>query len=145
MTTLPVNKKHLFKAFLAFYFLFFSVSPLTYTLSGRQAPEDACAAERTSPGITSAPLLPGASFAERHSFPEGAPLASRKTGVLITKKKAVAPEDSSEKISHFAAVSVPGNNVGQPLSLTAGCCPRDLREINTGFNPLFAGNSPPAV
>ncbi len=145
MTTVPVTKKQLFKAFLAFYFLFFSVSPLTYAPSGKQVSENACVVERNPTSITSASLLPVASFAERESTPEEAPLADRKTGVLIKKKNAVAPEDSSHRISHCAAVSAPGNDFGKPLSLIARCFPRDTRGINKGFNPLFAGNSPPAV
>ncbi len=142
MTNLPADKKQFFKVFLAFYFLFFSISPLTYAFSDGQAPENAYAAGKNAPCLKSA-LSFRASFAERQAA-EGTPHANGKTDVLVKKKRAVAPEDPSEKISYLATASVPRNNFCKPSAPTARCISKNVLEINKGFNPLLAGNSPPA-
>ncbi len=147
MMTLPVNnKEQFFKLFLAFYFLFFSISPLTYALSDKQVPEIIYATIKKSPGIKSVHPLLRALFTEKRASAGETPHADGKTPILVKKKRAIVPEDSSEKISLFTNTSVP-NDFYTPLAPTASrlnVTSENIPEIK-GFNPLYAGNSPPSV
>ncbi len=148
MLAVPVNKKQFFKLFLAFYFLFFSISPLTYALSAKQVPEIIYATVKKSPSIKNVHLLLWASFVERRSSAEETPHTNGKTSVLVKKKRAIAPDDSSEKLSLFRHTSVPKNDFSDPLAPTAyrsTVTPENILEIHKGFNPLYAGNAPPSV
>ncbi len=148
MMTLPVNKKQFFKLFLAFYFLFFSISPLTYALSDKQVPEIIYATVKKSPSIKSVHLLPWASVTERRSSAEETSHANGKTRVLVKKHRAIVPEDSSEKISLFTYTSVPTSDFYTPLAPTSyslNVTSENTLKPNKGFNPLYAGNSPPSV
>ncbi len=145
MTVLPVNKKHLFKIFLAFYFLFFSISPLTYTLADRQMSENEQVIENNTMSLNNSLLLPGSCFVERQSSPDETRHAKGKTDVLVKKKRGLTTENPTEKIFYFATASAPRNNFYNPSALTLHAFSKNILEINKGFNPLLAGNSPPAV
>lgn len=148
MMALAVHKKQFFKLFLAFYFLFFSISPLVYALSDKQVPEIIYAAVKKSPSIKSVHLLLWASFTGTRSSPEETPHTKGKTSVLVKKKRALAPEDSLEKLSLFKNTSVPKSDFSGPLAPTAyslDVTPENILEIHKGFDPLYAGNSPPSV
>ncbi len=145
MAALPVNKKHTFKLLVACYFLFFSIFPLTYALSEKQAPESIAAAAAKSPALKPVDRAVQASLAEPQSSAEATPHADRNARVPVKKKKAVTPEDLSEKIAFFTAALVPTSYFCDPLDSTVRCLPEKHPQIHKGFNPLFAGNSPPSV
>ncbi len=148
MMTLPNKKKHSFKLFLAFYFLFFSVSPLTYAFSNKQAPEIIYSTVQKSPSIRTVHLLPSASSPERRSAADETPHADQKTRVLVKKKRAIASEDPFERISLFPTTSAQKNDFRDPSAPTAArlnITPEHIVDISKGFDPLFAGNSPPSA
>ncbi len=149
MMTLPVDKKQFFKLLLAFYFLFFSISPLTYALSDKQALEVINATvQKSQSSIKSVHLPIRASVTERRSSPEETPYTKGKTPVLVKKKRAIVPEDPTEKISSSLSTSAPKNDVSTslaPMACRSNGTTENILEINKGFNPLYAGNSPPVV
>jgi len=147
MMTLSVDKKIYFKLILAVYFLVYSISPLTYTLSDRQASERSFATQKESSSITSAHILLWEFFIERLSSLEENSHNDGNDSVLIKKKRALAPEDASGKLLLLKNASVP-KDVHEPLApitYSLNVVPDDIPGIYEGFNPLYAGNSPPSV
>jgi hypothetical protein len=145
MAALPVHKRRAFKLLVACYFLLFSISPLTYALPAKQAPESKCAAVKKTPALQSVDPSVKASLSYPQSSAETNPHADRNSRVPIKKKRAVTPEDFSEKIALFTAVPVPTGCFCDPSASTIRCLPEKRPDINKGFNPLFAGNSPPSA
>jgi hypothetical protein len=146
MMTLTADKKQFFKLFLVFYFLVYSVSPLTYTLSDKPVPESSYATTKKSSNIKSVHILLWEFFTKRPSSPEETSHNNGNASILIKEKRAIAPENASEKISLFKNMSVP-EGFYNPLAPATyiNVLPENIPGIDKGFNPLYAGNSPPSV
>ena len=146
MTLIPHNK-HFFKLLLVIYFLAYSISPLTYTLSHKQASEHICAPDKESSGIKSAQILLWESFMERLSSLEENPHSNGDASILIKKKRALAPENVSAKLFLLKNTPAPKDFCKPPVPMAYGSnvIPANVLDICKGFNPLYAGNSPPSV
>ncbi|MDA8422103.1 MAG: hypothetical protein M0Z89_02080, partial [Nitrospiraceae bacterium] len=66
---------------------------------------------------------------------------------FLKEKRAIAPENASEKLSLFKNMSVPEGfyNPLAPTTYSLNVLPENILGIYKGFNPLYAGNSPPSV
>lgn len=148
MTTFSAGKINYFKLTLALYFLVYSIVPLTYTLSDRQAPERSTATQKEASPIISAHLLVQREFsAERLSSPEENRHSDGNDSVLIKKKRALAPENASEKLFLFknTSASNDAHDLLAPASYRFNVAPDTIPGRYTGFNSLYAGNSPPSA
>ena len=147
MMTLTVDKKQFFKLFLVIYFLVYSISPLTYTLSDKQVPESIYVTHKQSSSIKSVHILLWEFFTKRLSSPEENSHSNGNASILIKEKRAIAPENASEKLSLFKNMSVPEGfcNPLAPTTYGLSVLPENILGIYKGFNPLYAGNSPPSV
>jgi len=145
--TLIVDKKQVFKLLLVIYFLVYSISPLTYTLYDKQVREGIYSTDKNPSSISSIHILLWEFFIERLSSIEE---NSRNTGnasILVKKKRAIIPESVSGKLSLFKNASVPQDsyNLLAPTTYSFNVLPENILNIYKGFNPLYAGNSPPSV
>jgi hypothetical protein len=147
MMTLTVDKKQYFKLLLVIYFLVYSISPLTYTLSDKQEPESAYATNKKSSNIKSDQLLLREFFIERLSSTEENSHNNGNASILIKKKRAIVPENASGKLSLFKNASVleDFNEPLAPAAYSLNVLSENIVGIYKGFNPLYAGNSPPSV
>ena len=145
--TFTEEKKHTFKLLLVIYFLLYSISPLTYTLSDKQIPESIHATNRKSSSIKNVHILLWEFFIERLSSPEENPRSPGQASILIKKKRALAPEDASGKLALFKNTSVPKACYKPlaPSTYSLNILPTNIPGLYKGFNPLYAGNSPPSV
>jgi len=147
MMTLTVDKKQYLKLFLVIYFLVYSISPLTYTLSDKQVSESDYATNKKSSNIKSDQLLLPEFFIERVSSTEENAHNNRNASIIIKKKRAIVPENASGKLSLFKNTSVL-EGFYDPLAPTIyslNILPENILSIYKGFNPLYAGNSPPSI
>jgi hypothetical protein len=147
MMTLTVDKKQFFKLLLVIYFLVYSIFPLTYTLSDRQVSESVYATNKKSSNIKSDHILLRELFIERLSFTEENSHNNGNASILIKKKRAIVPENTSGKLSLFKNTSVleDFNDPLAPTTYSLNILPENILSIYKGFNPLYAGNSPPSV
>ncbi len=145
--TSTVDKKQFFKLLLVFYFLVYSISPLTYTLSDKQVPESVYATNKKSSIIKSDHILLREFFIERLSSTEENSHNNGNVSILIKKKRAIVPEKASGKLSLFKNTSVPEDFYDSlaPTTYSLNVLPENILRIYRGFNPLYAGNSPPSV
>jgi hypothetical protein len=149
MMTFTEAKKQIFRILLAIYFFVFSTSPLTYTLSHKQVPENIYATNNESSSIKSVHLLPWEFLIERLSS-----LTLKEnlhndgnTRILIKIKRAIASEKASYKLFLFKNASAPKECCDPLVSST---CSLNIRSANfpgiyKGFNPIYTGHSPPSV
>jgi uncharacterized membrane protein len=146
MITLTVDKKQFFKLFLVIYFLVYSISPLTYTLSDKQVPVSIYATNNKSSSIKSVHILLWEFFIERLSSTEENSHNNGNASILIKKKRALAPENDSGKLSSSKNTSVLEDfyNPLAPTTYSLNVLPENILCIYKGFNPLYSGNSPPA-
>jgi hypothetical protein len=144
--TFTINNKQFSKLLLVIYFLAYSISPLTYTLSDNQVHKSIYATNKESSNIKSVHIWLWEFFIDRLSSEEN----SHNNGtasILIKKKRAIAPENDSGKLSLFKNTSVP-KYFYNPLVLTihsSNVLLENILGISKGFNPVYAGNSPPTV
>jgi len=141
------HKKQFSRLLLVIYFLAYSISPITYTLSAKQVPEHIYATNQESSSIKSIHILLWEFFIEKLSSVEENPHDDGNASILIKKKRALAPEDASDKLSLFKNASVPKgcHNPLAPATYSLHVLPANTCGIYKGFNPLYAGNSPPLV
>lgn len=147
MMIFTLHRKKIFKLFLVIYFLVYSISPLTYTLSAKPAPESSYATNKNSSTIKSVQILLWEFFTKRLSSPEENSHNNGIASILIKEKRAIAPENASEKLSLSRNMSVP-EGFCDPLAPTTygvSVLPENILGMYQGFNPLYAGNSPPSV
>lgn len=145
--TLTADKNQLFKLLLAAYFLVSSISPLTYTLSNRQVTESIQATNNNASGIKNVRKLLCEFFTERLSFTEENPHNNASAFILVKKISALTPENASEEFPLFKHTSVPEDfhKPSAPTVYSLNDSPGNIFGIYKGFNPLYAGNSPPSV
>jgi len=145
--TFCVDKNRFFKLLLVIYFLAYSISPLTYTLSDKQVPKSVYSTNKDSSSIKSVHILLWEFFIERLSSWEENSHNDGKASILIKKKRALAPEDASGKLSLFKNTSVPKDsyNPSAPTTYGLNVLSANIPGIYNGFNPIYAGNSPPSV
>jgi hypothetical protein len=147
MTTFSENKKRVFKLLLAAYFLVYSISPLTYTFLNKPVHEGIYATHNGSPGIINIHILLWESIIDSLSALEENPHSAGDVSILIKKKRALAPENATRKLSSYKNASMPQDFV-DPLALAAVSINSrsDLFPvIYKGFNPVYAGHSPPTA
>jgi len=147
MMPITIEKKQFFKLLLVIYFLAYSISPLTYTLSDKQVSQRIHATNKESSNIKSVHILLWEFFIERLTSMEENSHNDGNASVLIKKKRALAPENESEKLYLFKNTSVPKDSYN-PLAPTRYCLnvlPINILGIYNAVNPLYAGNSPPTV
>ena len=145
--TFTEHKKQLSRLLLVIYFLAYSISPITYTLADNQVPAHIYATNKGSSSIRSFHILLWEFFTEKLSSPEESSHDDGNASILIKKKRALAPEDASEKLALFKNTSVP-KDCYTPLAPTTcrlHALPANTYGMYNGFNPLYAGNSPPSV
>lgn len=141
------DKNRFFKLLLVIYFLAYSISPLTYTLSDKQVPRSVYSTNKESASVKSVHILLWEFFIEKLSSMEENSHNDRNASILIKKKRALAPENASGKLSSFKNASVPKDcyNPLAPTTYSLNVLPANILGIYKGFNPLYAGNSPPSV
>jgi hypothetical protein len=147
MMPFTVDKKHFFKLLLVIYFLVYSISPLTYTRSNKQVPEHIYATNKESSSIKSVQILVWEFFLEGPSSIEETSHTDGNASILIKKKRALAPENASNKLFFSNNMSVPKDcyNPFATTSYSLKVLPANILGIYRGFNPLYAGNSPPTA
>ncbi len=147
MMILTLHRKKILKLFLVIYFLVYSISPLTYTLSAKPIPESSYATNKNSSTIKSVQILLWEFFTKRLSSPEENSRNNGNASILIKEKRAIAPENASEKLSLSKNMSVPEGfyNPLEPTTYSLNVLPENSLTVYKGFNPLYAGNSPPSV
>jgi hypothetical protein len=140
-------KKQFSRLLLVIYFLAYSISPITYTLSDKRGPEQIYATNKGSSSIKSVHLLLWEFFIEKLSSLEDNSHDDGNASILIKKKRALAPEDASGKLSLFKNTSVLQDHCNPlaPTTYSLYVLPANTCGICKGFNPLNAGNSPPSV
>ncbi len=147
MIIFPVDKKQFLKLLLATYFLIFSISPLTYTLSDKQVSESFTATHNNSSSIKSVHILLWEFFIERLSSKEENSHTDGNASVLIKKKRALASENAYWKLPLFKNTSMVKDcyNPLAPTTYSLNVISAKIPGICKGFNPLYAGNSPPSA
>lgn len=147
MMTLTVDKKQFFKLLLVIYFLVYSISPLTYTFSDKRVPVSIYAANKISSSVKNVHMLLWEVFIERLSPAEEHSHNNGNASILIKKKRAIAPESASGQLSLFKNTSVPEDSFNPlaPTKYRLNLLSENTPGIYKGFNPLYAGNSPPSV
>ena len=145
--TSTVDKKQFFKLLLVIYFLVYSISPLTYTFSDKQVPVSIHATNNISSSVKNVHMLLWEFFIERLSPAEEHSHNNGNASILIKKKRAIAPESASGQLSLFKHASVPEDfyNPLAPTKYSLNVLSEYILCIYKGFNPLYAGNSPPSV
>jgi len=147
MMPFTVDKKQFSKLLLVIYFLAYSIFPLTYTLSDKQVPDRIYATNKESSNIKSVHILQWEFFIERLSSMKESSHNNGNASILIKKKRALAPENAAGKLPLFKNATMP-KDFHNPLALTTSSLnvlSEDILGIYKGFNPLYAGNSPPSV
>ena len=141
------HKKQFSSLLLVIYFLAYSISPITYTLSNKHVPEQIYATNKESSGIKSVHILLWEFFLEKLASLEENSHDDGNASILIKKKRALAPEDASGKLSLFKTTSVLKDHCNPlaPTKYGLNVLRADTCGICKGFNPLYAGNSPPSV
>ncbi len=144
--TYIINNKHIFKLLLVIYFLAYSVSPLTYTLSDKQISKSFHATNKESSNIKSVHVLLWEFLIDRLSSAED-PHNNGSASILIKKKRALAPENDSVKLLSFkdASVSKDFYDPFVPTIHNSSVLPVHIFGISAGFNLVYTGNSPPFV
>ena len=145
--TLIVDKKQVFKLLLVIYFLVYSISPVTYTFSDKQVREGIYSTNKKPSSIKSIHILLWELFIERLSSIEENSGNNGNASILVKKKRAIIPESISGKLSLFKTTSVTKDsyNLLAPTAHSLNVLPENILDIYKGFNPLYAGNSPPSV
>jgi hypothetical protein len=141
------HKKQFSRLLLVIYFLAYSISPITYTFPDKQEPGHIYATNKESSSIKSAHILLWEFFIEQLSSLEGNSRDNGNASILIKKKRALAPEDASGKLTWFKITSVPKDryNPLAPTTCSLNVLSANIPDIYNGFNTIYAGNSPPSV
>jgi hypothetical protein len=141
------DRNRIFKLFLVIYFLTYSISPLTYTLSSKQVSNRVYSTNNESSGAKSVHIFLWDLFIKRLSTWETHLHNAGNASILIKPKRAIASENISEKLSVFKNPSAPKGSCNQLVPKTFGTTvlTANILGIYTGFNPIYAGNSPPSV
>jgi len=147
MMTFTEDKKQIFRLFLVIYFLVYSISPLTYTLSDKHVSESITATNNESSSIKSVHLLLWEFLTERLSSIAENSHNDGNANILIKKKRAIAPENASDKIFSCKNVSAPKecHDPLAPSTSSLNVQPINFLDIYKGFNPVYTGHSPPSV
>lgn len=140
-----IDNRRTFTIFLVFYFLSYSVFPLTYTVSGKQAQETISAEGTETPGSAIAALMLGASLCGRTTSLQEKPGNDGTVSILIKKKRAIVPEGASEKLHTRQQGSGPidCHDSVSPAAYSPNAPDAHAPGAYRGFNPLFTGHSPP--
>jgi hypothetical protein len=141
------HKKQFSRLLLVIYFLAYSISPISYTLPDKQVRGHIYATNKESSSIKSVHILLWEFFAEKLSSLEENSHDDGNASILIKKKRALTPEDASGKLSWCKITSVPKDcyNPLAPTTYSLNVPPANICGMYNGFNPLYAGNSPPFV
>ena len=145
--TFTVDNNRFFKLLLVIYFLAYSISPISYTLPDKQERGHIYATNKESSSIKSVHILLWEFFAEKLSSLEENSHDDGNASILIKKKRALAPEDASGKLSWCKITSVPKDRYKPlaPTTYSLNVLSANIPGIYNGFNPIYAGNSPPSV
>ena len=131
------NKKLAFIVFFCLYFLAYTVSPVAFTLSGSTACR--LGAGSSPSGIEEVHVL-AFDLITHHTL--SSPVSAKT--ILLKKKRAIVPEMRSLKFSPLSvAVTLDVNPFPVLPGVVAHRAETEPLHGSPGFQPIFAGHSPP--
>ncbi len=140
-----VNKKQASIFLFSLYFLVYTISPLTFTVSDKQSHEQQYLEGTATSTVKSLHVLLWDFVLKGFSSHETSSHSPVNTSVLIKKKRAVVPEVTSTKLLPIENASL-ATSFDDPLAPAAygpNITHSDFQGIHKGFNPVYAGHSPP--
>ena len=129
------------------YFLVYTISPLTFTVSDKQVYERQCSTRKAALNAKRIHVLPWNFVIEGFFSREASSQNHDNTSVLIKKKRALVPEITSAKLIPFERTSIPAsyNDSLAPATYGVNVTPSNTRNIHKGFYSIYAGHSPPST
>ena len=138
-------EKQLLGVLLSFFFLFYAISPLTYTLHKTETIRLCRSTQGVSPDRVSFHVFLVDVILEAFSPSENTPQGQENDTVLIRKKRALVPENAGEKLFSYEQAAIT-QNVNFPLPQVKYNRLKPNTSISgtsKGFRILYAGHSPP--
>lgn len=141
--TFSLGKKRLFTLFFFLYYIVYAISPLTYTFTEQKNLENSCESSPASPVLKDIRLFLWELVMENVGSPEETGPDHNDT-VLIKKKRALLPENTTAKLLPFDTALIPKDHYAPPVpicGLTTGHVA--FHGTREGFFTVYAGHSPP--
>jgi hypothetical protein len=145
MMNLTVDKKQMLRSLFLLCFLFYAISPLTYCVPGTRAAGSGFETRKPGQSIQGPHVLLWELIVKELSALAGADQRNRAETVLISKKRALLPEDDAMRLHPFVLIVHNPAGASQVSDMAVWDMPSaSPRNIRAGFHSLYAGHSPPS-